>query len=336
MIDPTASDGSEPIDDLVREHFEREEAAVDAPRMLARIRAARQSGADRPRNPWLKLGAALVVGMGIGAASAVLLLVRFESPMPPGSQSNEVMAATPAELMRSVFVAHSDDTDRLYDVKVELGNTGLIARKYPFLPAPAHYSLIKDSKLWVRGNQFVVDPGPETRPMCWGRDRDSRVWVVVNPRLGLQYGPDEDNDPVSRLCNLMSLRVPMLAADMLDSYELSRSSAGGPDAPIRIVGSMRNNSRDVAVSHVTLELDPKTKVIRKAVQKRTVRNDWIGTFTYTLVETGHRPDSQYELLGHLEPGSKVMDARDTTGRNDTFNRCPPFENAKKKRGNGDY
>ncbi len=336
MIEPTTPDDEQPIDDLVREHFEREETAVDAPRMLARVQAARQHGTRRPRGRWLMLGAALIAGIGIGAVAAVLVLINASGPTLPGLQSNEARASTPAELVRGMFLAHSDNTDRLYDVKVELGNTSLIAKKHPFLPAPAHFTLIKDSKLWVRGNQFWIDPGPDTRPMCWGRDRDGRVWIVLNQRLGLQYAHDEDNDPVTRLCNLMSLRVPMLAAEMLDGYELSRSDANGPDAPIRVVGTIRNNPHDIAVSHVTLELDPRTKVIRKAIQKRTVGNDLIGAFTYTLIETGRKPDSQYELRGHLDAGSRILDAKDRAGRNDMFNRSQPFANPGKKSRNGDY
>lgn len=324
MIESRTPDDGGPIDNLVREHFEREEASVDAASMLARVRVARQPVRRRSRGRWLMLGTALITGIGIGAAAAALILINVDGPTFPGIQSNEARASTPAELVRGVFLAHSDNTDRLYDVKVELGNTGLIAKKYPFLPAPAHFKLIKDSKLWVRGNQFWIDPGPDTRPMCWGRDRDGRVWIVLNQRLGLQYARDEENDPVTRLCNLMSLRVPTLAAEMLDGYELSRIDATGPDATIRVVGAIRNSPHDIAVSHVTLEIDPRTKVIRKAIQKRTVENELIGTFTYKLIETGRKPDSQYELRGHLDAGSRILDGKDRAGRNDMFNRHPPF------------
>jgi hypothetical protein len=332
MTRPTnPPDDRHPIDELVREHLEREEAAVDAPRMLARVRAAKRAAPRRSRGLFM-LASGLVAGIGIGGAAAALILVNLAAPKPPGSQPNELLAATPAELVRSVFVAHSDDTDRLYDVKVELGNTAVISKKYPFLPPPAHFTLIKDSKLWVRGNQFWIAPVGD--PRCWGRDRDGRVWFVFFDQrglpFGLQYGRDEhnDNDPVARLCNLMSLRVPTLAAEMLDDYELTRSEGSGPESPVRVMGKCRHHPREVAVSQVTLDLDPRTKVIRKAVQKRTIGNDLIGTFTYTLVETGRLPDLKYELRDHLEPGSRIFDAKDKAGRNDMFNRFPfppPFK-----------
>jgi len=322
MIDSTnPTDDRQPIDDLVREHVEREVSAVDAQQVLARVRAARQGAPLRPRG-WFMLGAGLAVGIGIGVAAALLVLVNFGKPSLLGTQSNELLAATPTDLVRGVFVAHSDTADRLYDVKVELGDLTRVAKKHPFAPPPAHHNLVRDSKLWVRGNQFWVDPGGDTKPLCWGRDRDGRVWLVLDPQLGLQYGRDEEGDPVMRLCNLMSLRVPMLAAEMLDGYELTRAEGGGPDSPYRVVGTIRSSPRDVAVSRVTLEIDPRTKVIRKAIQKRTIGNDLIGTFTYTLIETSNIPDTYYELRGHLEPGGRVMDAKDTASRNDMFNRFP--------------
>jgi hypothetical protein len=325
MTQPSHFSGDHhPVDDLVREHVEREIASVDAAAVFARVRAAQRAKPARSRD-WRMLAAGLVAGIGIGAAAAVLLLVTSERPATTGTQPNEALAATPAELVRGVFVAHSDDTDRLYDVKVELGDMARIAKKYPFLPPPAHFTLIKDSKLWVRGNQFWIDPNSDTRPLCWGRDRDGRVWVVLNNRTGLQYGRDEENDPVTRLCNLMSLRVPNLAAELLDGYELSRLDATGPGLPVRVVGKMRNHPRDMAVSQVTLELDPRTKVIRKAVQRRTVGTDLIGTFTYTLIETGRISDSQYDLRGHLELGSRIIDAKDAAGRTDMLNRFPPWK-----------
>lgn len=317
-------DDRHPIDELVREHLEHEEATVDAPRMLARVRASRRSAPRRSRG-WLMMASGLITGIGIGGAVAALVLINLTPPKPPGPLPHEVSTATPAELVRGVFLAHSDDSDRLYDVKVELGNVSQIAKKYPFVPAPAHFTLIKDSKLWVRGNQFWIAPVGD--PRCWGRDRDGRVWFVFfdhrGAQFGLQYGRDEENDPkapVTRLCNLMSLRIPTLAAEMLDEYELTRSEATGPEAPVRVVGKCRNHTRDVAVSQVTFDLDPRTKVIRKAVQRRTIGNDLVGTFTYTLIETGRLPDSTYELRDHLEPGGRVFDARDTVGRNDMFNR----------------
>jgi hypothetical protein len=149
------------------------------------------------------------------------------------------------------------------------------------------------------------------------------VWIALGPRLGVQFARDETAEPLALLCDLMSLRIPTLAAEMLDGYDLYRDgNPGPPDEPVRLAAVVRNPGREFASPRVWLELDPRTKVLRKAVQKRTVGGEVVGTFTYTLAETGHVPDEKYELRGHLEPGARVVDAKDKADRADLLARWP--------------
>jgi hypothetical protein len=232
----------------------------------------------------------------------------------------------PAELVRAAVTVHSDDTDRRYEVKVERADLSALARRFPNLPPPQYHDLVRDSTLWVRGEQFWVDPGPDAKTRAWGRDRDGRVWVALGPRLGVQFAREEAGDPIARLCDQMSLRVPTLAAELLDGYELSREDAAdGAESVVRIAGALRPPGREFAAPWVALEIDPRTKVIRKAVQKRAVFGVPVGTFTYTLQETAKLPDALYDVRGHLDPGARVWDARDPRARADQWNRWPAWK-----------
>ncbi|MBA4067799.1 MAG: hypothetical protein C0501_29695 [Isosphaera sp.] len=322
MTPPEPTDDRHPIDDLVREHLDREAAGVDAARVLARVRAA--PAAPRRRLPrWV---GPFALGLGVGAAAAAALVLLTPDPPAPNPVVVVPQSPAPAELVRAAVTVHSDDTDRRYEVKVERGDLAALARRFPHLPPPQYHELVRDSTLWVRGEQFWVDPGPDAKTRAWGRDRDGRVWVALGPRLGVQFAREEAGDPIARLCDQMSLRVPTLAAEMLDGYELSREDGpDGGESVVRIAGVLREPGREYATPRVWLEIDPRTKVIRKAVQKRVVFGEAVGTFTYTLQETAKLPDSLYDVRGHLDPGARVWDARNPQARTDQWNRWPAWK-----------
>ncbi len=292
-----------PVDDFVRQHLDREAATVDARAVLRRVHPVPAVEPARTRRLVWRWAAG--IGVGAGAVAAACLLIVFGGGTPPAAH-----AATAAELVRDAKAAHSDATDRLYDVKVD--RAAPPSRREP---VPPFWPLLRDGRVWTRGEQFWFDsPLPDGRHGTFGRDGQGRVWVAVAPRLGLLYSPDETGEPLARVCNLMSLRGPTLMADMLDHYDLSREDAA-PGEPLKVRATFRGpGPGEFAATRISLELDPATKAVRKAVQERLAGGEAVATFTFTLRETGRQPDAAYELRGHLDANARVVGPKDLPAR----------------------
>ena len=301
MTDPTPPDNPHPVDALVRGHLDREAARIDGADVLRRV----STNGVRPavgRGLRLRQWAA-GIGLGAGAVAAACLAIAFGAGTPLN-----VHAHTAVDLVRDSQQAHSDGTDRLYELKVE--RTGLS----PQGKGPPPWLLLRDGKVWTRGDQFWMQSHTDGRPLSFGRDGEGRVWIVPNPQVGLLYNPDEVTEPLARACNLTSLRARALMAEMLASYDLSRADNGRQrENPIPVQATFRGRPGDFLATNVARELDPRSKVIRKAVVKRLAAGEAVATFTFTLLEVGRQGDEAYELAGHLGP-ARVIDQRQRDAR----------------------
>jgi hypothetical protein len=291
------SEHDHPIDDAVRRHLDAEAAKVDARAVLARVKAAtapaKPSGIRKAAAIWVS--GALTGG---AVAAAVLLSFFLTAPLPTAR------VATAAELVEQARETHAAPTDRCYDVVAEWNPDPL--RKEKLEP------IVQASRLWTRGDQFWISTkGQFGNKLEWGQDKAGKLWIALGPKRGLTYDPSEVGEPVQRYCDLMSLRVVSTLGDLLQGYDLKRRDGGKPGDPIRIEANLRPNplNPNPKFGFVGLDLDPETKVIRKAVLNRQLNGEPVGTLTFTLAETGDLPDDQYEIRGHLDPDAVVLDGR---------------------------
>lgn len=284
-----------PVDRAVRAHLDREAARVDARAMLARVRPQTPVVRRSSRRVWLRIAA-----IGTGSAIAAGLVLHF---VMGGAGPVEPKALSAAELIREAKAAHeAEPTDRIYDVKADWDVTPF-QKRFPFRP------IAKRAKLWTRGDQFYVESTfADGVPVKWGQERGGRVWILPRPDRVLVYEPDDLAEPLARFCEMMSLRLVRTLADMLEQYDLNREAAG-PGDPIRIVANLRGtpNSALPRISKVEIELDPRTKVVRKAVLTRTMNGDTLGSIAFDLIETATLDEKRYEYRSHAAAKHQVID-----------------------------
>jgi hypothetical protein len=264
-------------------------------------------GRSRPvttRRGWLRaVGAGAAVAAGLGG-------LYFFGETPPVATAR---AATAEELVREAKDAHAGPTDRCYAVTAEWEPA--LFQRLKLRP------IVRQSRLWTRGDQFWIESGADGATVAWGQDAGGRVWVALNRKQGLVYDPSEVGEPVSRYCNLMSLRVVSTLAEVLDRFEMLRKDGGSPGEPIRIEATVRPTfrNRNPRFGSISLTLDPVTKVIRQAVLTRQANGETVATLTFALTDAAPQPDESYDLRGHLDPGAEVFDGADS-GRPDRRNR----------------
>jgi hypothetical protein len=290
---------SHPVDRLVREHLDAEARTVDGESMLRRVRPAsptsRTTHERRHRLGWF------ASGMAIAASIALAIAIGLPAPK----------IVTAAELLNDAQSVHTRGQDRCYLLTIEI-ETGAIR----MLDLPP---IVRTSKVWTRGDQFYLEttpPNPNQMPLVWGQDATGRVWVAMSPKAGLLFEPDEINEPIATACELMSLRTVTLLSQLLVDFDLSRTDAGKSGEPYRVEAVFKRPTVGLPpkVREVRLELDPRTKEIRKAVLKRNVPAPLGGfhalTLTFDLIETADLPANVYTLGGHLDIGANIFDRRD--------------------------
>jgi len=287
-----------PVDRAVREHLEREAAKVNAPALLRRLRATRPAPINvrsLTRRAWLR-GAAIGTGGAIAAGTALYFVLGGEGPDEP-----KMLSAT--ELIHEAKGAHeTEKIDRLYEVNANWEVTPF-QKRFPFRP------IAKKAKLWTRGDQFLVESNfADGFPVKWGQEKSGRVWILPQPNRVLVYEPDDLAEPLARFCEMMSLRLVGTLADLLDKYDLKRETAG-PNEPIHIEANLRGNPNNplARISKVSIELDPKTKTVQKAVLTRAMNGDTIGSIEFTLIETAALDEKKYEYLTYAAAKHLVID-----------------------------
>lgn len=299
----TPADVPDPITDAVRRHLDRAAATVDARAVLAGVKARTAANLATPapaRSGFRRTAAVWASGAITGAAVAagVMLYFFLNAPLPTAQ------LATAAELVEQARETHAAPTDRCYDVVAEWNPAPLQKEKLE--------PIVQSSRLWTRGDQFWIrTKGQAGNKVEWGQDKAGKLWIALTPKRGLTYDPSEVGEPVQRHCDLMSLRVVSTLGDLLQGYDLTRRDGGKRGEPVRVEANLRANPNhpNPKFGYVGLELDPDTKVIRKAVLRRQMNGETVGTLTFTLVETGDLPDDQYDIRGHLDPDGVVLDGK---------------------------
>jgi hypothetical protein len=277
-----------PIDALVRNHLEREAAAVDARAVLARVRAKLTAPRNRLRRV-LRVGAGLLT-----ATAAVVAVVVLWGNAPQAAQ------ATAAELVQAAQQVHAAAVDRCYDIRTEWDPA--FPRRGPF------QSLARESRVWTRGDRFWLESTTDGKPWAWGRDGGGRVWVAFNRQTGLLFEADEVGIPMAEACDLFSMKLASTLGELLTDYDLGRES-DGPGSPVRVTAVLRGGPANPRPQALTVEIDPRTKEVRRLRIRRPAV-----TVTFTLTATDALPEDRYDLAGHLDAGATAFDTNRKVGR----------------------
>jgi hypothetical protein len=283
----------DPVFKAVRRHLDQQAGQVDARTLLQKVRDGQK---PTPRGRKVVKWAIVASFTTAIAASFAIFFVLGGGPEP--------RMATASELIQQAQESHATPTDRKYELLIEWEATPLRVNKID--------PLFRKSTIWTRGDQFTMESinfvGDR---FIWGQNKSGQIWVALNRKRGLVYEESEFGEPFIRHADMVSMRAVTLLSELLQQFELLRQDSGKPGEPIRIVANLRPQpGRPLPrFRYVELELDPETKVIRKAILKRMINGEVVNTMRFTLLETADQPEGAYELRGHLDDDGVELDGK---------------------------
>ena len=292
MIRPEHPAGLD-VERLVRAHLEHRAEAID-PRPLfeklqqslaepspARVLLTGRPGRARVLLKWACAAAATILAVG---GLTVLLHDR------PALAKGET-------IVREARTAHLLPIDRCYLVEVR--------RESPlFAEVGPASGLIRQTRLWTRGDRFRVESAQPEQRWAWGRDEASRFWIAFGPHTAVRMDSDEVPLWLNVYCDLHSLNFEKWLGEVLNRFELARETRSGDADRSTIVVRARAKPRAVTpqapyVGSAELEIDAETRVVRRMVVRRLSNGEPFATVTYTLAETDTLDPAGYQLEGHL-------------------------------------
>ena len=310
MNDPRSFSDDE-IDALVLRHLEHEAESIDPRPLLERIRANAAHrpaeatagiallpvlvGGDDKGSPQIRpaslsriqrLATWRSFAYGISTAAAVALIVF-------ALHSTEQVSA--AAVLQQTLRIHSLPIDRCYIVEVQRrGYEGAD------LVPPSRID-----RLWTRGDQFFLESTNTEHRWAWGRDEAGTVWTTYGRRAGLKLEPDEIPAWLDTSCDILSMQLETMLAEVLRDFTLTKDEKASGDGAVVIdaVGDPQRKAK--WLKDARLEIDAETKVLRKVVVNRWDRERRLVTVTYTLAGMETQPDGSYQLEGRLETPSVV-------------------------------
>ena len=279
------------LEAMILGHLDAEAATVEANAMWHRVKPALATAWPRQKRSWAK---PLLLG-SLAALAACLLIGLFLT----GQTTIGERTMSAEEVIREAREKiESEPVDRCYEVKADW-DLRLFQNRFRFTPAT------KTAKVWTRGDQFIVTMQVESgQPWTWGQDKTGQVWLAPNRRHIIAFDKDELNEPIERFCDLMSLRLVDMLAELLDGYELAKDVR--PDAIVIDAKIPPSKLAGRPLRRVTLELDPATKVVTRAVLYRAGSEDRV---EFTLTATGKLGDGFYKPQGHTDDGAIVHDGK---------------------------
>jgi hypothetical protein len=170
--------------------------------------------------------------------------------------------------------------------------------------------------IWIRGNRFRVSTVSAGRQEVWGQDEQRRLWIVCGPHSGIRFEHDEVPPIFARPRAYLALDVNRLTKRFLEHFDLKIERPGGSVDETNVF--VRADAKDNAsqpFNAARLEIDRKTKVIRKMELMRIVDGSERANFTFTLVDEMTQPETIYRLEDNLQPGARIYGSEDPGARN---------------------
>lgn len=286
------------IEALVLRHLEQKAESIDPRPLLERLHdrgtnplgvvAADDAGARVPRaqparpSRGRRLASWWSFASGASAAAAVVLLCLLALQSTGG--------VTAAAVVQQALLIHALPVDRCYVVEVQRsGYEGA-----DLVPTT------RTDRLWTRGDQFFLESTNVEQRWAWGRDEFGAVWTTTGRKTGLKLEPGEIPAWLDTSCDILSMHLETLLADVLRDFHLTWDRSAATEGTI-VVDAVGNPQRTHAwLKDARLELDAETKVLRKVVVRRWDRQRRLVTVTYTLAGIQSQPDGSYQLEHRLE------------------------------------
>jgi hypothetical protein len=287
------------IDALLHAQLQRKAQDINPQPLQERIFATLEQSAqpallDRQRGPrFRRLRSALRSRWTWGLVAAAVVLAFLG-----GLQISPNRASAEA-LLREAQQVHRLPLDRCYLVEVrrESGWQSDMAAETP----------ARVTRLWTRGDRFWIESVNPRQRWAWGRDDQNGVWMTGGLGRGIRLDADEVPPWLALLCDVHSLQLDTLLAELLRDFDVQREGHGPDTLPTTYVirATPRPGPRPLFIRSVQLEVDAETKVLRRVVISRVRQGQPLATTTYSLVETATQPDARFRLEGHLREPFEV-------------------------------
>jgi hypothetical protein len=213
--------------------------------------------------------------------------------------------ASPAVIVQKTLSAFQAEIDRCYTVKVDaevpLRRNRLIRRAIP-----------SDSKLWVRGSQFVQTYEDIDEPIAWGRNERGAVWFTVSGETVAVFEANEIPEVLQELCELRCLQLPNLLVSLLRDYDLEYASSDR-DSQV-ILAKPRGNSPKLKYGVVEVEVELNSLLVRRVTLERMKDNRPVAAISFILEKTEQQQESLYDLQTHSKINSQVWDRGSRPGK----------------------
>lgn len=207
--------------------------------------------------------------------------------------------ASPAVIVQKTLNAFRAEIDRCYTVKVDAEVP--LRRNRPLRRANP-----SDSKLWVRGSQFVQTYEDIDEPIAWGRDERGAVWFTVSGETVAVFEANEIPEVLQELCELRCLQLPNLLESLLRDYDLEYASSD-QDSQV-ILAKPRGNSPKLKYGVVEVEVELNSLLVRRVTLERTKDSRPVAVISFLLEKTEQQPDALYDPQTHSKMDSQVWDS----------------------------
>lgn len=262
--------------------------AIDKPDTPASYASLPIHPASRLRLPWVWASSAAIV--------CLLLITLFMLPD---------AIASPAVIVQKTLNAFQTEIDRCYMVKVDaevpLRRNRLLRRAIP-----------SDSKLWVRGSQFVQTYEDIVEPIAWGRNERGAVWFTVSGETVAVFEANEIPEVLQELCELRCLQLPNLLESLLRDYELEYANRE-KDTQV-ILAKPRGNSPKLKYGEVEVEVELNSLLVRRVTLERMKDSRPVAVISFLLEKTEQQQDAFYDPQTHSKMGSQVWDSGSRPGK----------------------
>lgn len=262
--------------------------AIDKPDTPASYASLPIHPASRLKLPWVWASSAAIV--------CLLLITLFLLPD---------AIASPAVIVKKTLNAFRTEIDRCYTVKVDaevpLRRNRLLRRAIP-----------SDSKLWVRGSQFVQTYEDIDEPIAWGRNERGEVWFTVSGEALAVFEANEIPEVLQELCELRCLQLPNLLESLLRDYDLEYASSD-QDSQV-ILAKPRAKSPKLKYGEVEVEVELNSLLVRRVTLERTKDSRPVAVISFLFEKTEQQPDAFYDPQTHSKIDSQVWDSGSRPGK----------------------
>lgn len=299
------------VDAMVRGYLEGEASSVDLQRNLAAIAERFASGQAPPTSapasksqPW----PAVVRWIARGAIAACLVIgLSVASYVALRSEPVSAFA-----IVSDAETALASPADRCYRIETQVPKAW--NHNFPFLDSGT------ETLIWTRCDRFRVTTHHGMKPFTWGQDERQRLWVVCDPDRGIQFDRDEVPPMFARTRAYLGLDVRRLAGRFLRDFDLQieQGPKSGDTEIVVVRAAAKQDRQSLPFNSARLEIELKSKIIRRMELKRIVDGTVRGNFAFTLLRAASQPNATYQLEHNLEPGGTILGPSQFAARKAAF------------------